>query len=295
LENCAPVAVFVFKKLEPLKLMIESLKLNPLSEQCDLFIFSDGWRNLEEKIQVKEVRKFIASINGFKSLKIIESDKNLGLAESIIRGVSEVISIYGNVIVLEDDLILSSNFLSFINKGLDFYKNEKKVLSICGYSPNIEGYKPDVFFTKRSSSWGWATWVDRWDKVDWECSEYDNLKFNPYKIYKFNQMGSDLYSLLKRHMSGQINSWAIRFCLYQFNEKLYSVHPTISKVQNIGFGNIDATHTSKKINRFKTKIDNGIKNNFDFIASPKLDKIVLKQYLKPFTIYERLKSLLNFG
>ncbi len=293
MESYAPIVVFVFRKLDPLKLMIESLRFNHLASQSDLIIFSDGWRNLNEKSQIFEVRKYIHAIQGFKSLKIIESNSNLGLAASIIKGVSEVIAKYGSAIVLEDDLILSRNFLSYINQGLNYYQDNKSILSICAYSPIIKGYHADIYFSQRSSSWGWATWADRWEEVDWDCKKFE--KFNLFQIVKFNRMGSDLFGMLNKQMNGQINSWAVRFCFHQYNYKLYSVHPTISKVQNIGFGNLEATNTSKRVNRFNTILDNGEINNFEFISKPHLVRLVLRQFLRPFGFFERIKSLLLNG
>jgi hypothetical protein len=54
---------------------------------------------------VEAVRKYIHSISGFKSVTIIEREKNWGLAPSIIDGVTNIVNKYGKIIVLEDDIV----------------------------------------------------------------------------------------------------------------------------------------------------------------------------------------------
>src|SRR3989338_525512 len=128
----APITVFVYNRPWHIKQTIESLKKNKEAKKSDLFIFSDGPKNEDDQKKVDEVRKYIKKVNGFKMVTIIERQKNLRLANSIIAGVTEIINKYGKIIVLEDDLIASPYFLKFMNKGLDLYKKEERVASIHG-------------------------------------------------------------------------------------------------------------------------------------------------------------------
>lgn len=158
----------------------------------------------------------------FKSVNYTFSETNKGLGNSVIKGVTEVINRYGKAIVLEDDLILAPNFLFFMNQGLDKYKEEKSVFSICGYSNKVKvpkDYSYDTYFCTRSSSWGWATWADRWNSVDWELENFDK-----YHILKkeFNRWGgSDCWKMLNDWKCGRNKSWAIRFCFAQFLQKKF--------------------------------------------------------------------------
>jgi len=287
----APILLFTYLKLDTLKLTIESLKLNSLSIESDLIIYHDGLNNDNYKQQHNNVKSYLKSISGFKSIKIIESNYNKGLATSIINGVSEQFNKYEQLIILEDDLILSKNFLSFINQGLEFYKNNDQILSICGYSSVIKiNYFIDVYFTKRSSSWGWATWKDRWDKVDWSFRSYDHFIRDRTQKKSFNNMGSDLTSMLIKQKSGLIDSWAIRFTYHQFRNNLFSVHPIISKVKNVGNNNLFAENTKQKNNRYTTILDNNNNNNNNniFIEKPFLDRNIIKQFIKPNSIIYRI-------
>jgi len=295
MNTYSPIILFTYKRLSILKKTISSLSKNMFSLDSDLIILSDGWKNEDDRILILQVREYLKNISGFKSVKIIESSYNKGLANSIIQGVSEVFKTYDKAIVLEDDLILSDNFLSYMNQALNFYKDNNQILSVCGYSPIIKGLCADEsFFTTRSSSWGWATWANRWEKIDWTFSNYDSFIKNKKDIKTFKHMGSDMLKMLVNQKKGLINSWAIRFCFHQFQMGLFSVHPAISKVDNIGINDSFAENTRIKSNRFKTIIDKSLNYDFHFENTPYLNDDIIKQFKRPNSFINRFISKFKF-
>ena len=195
---------------------------------------------------MKSVRKYLKSIDGFKKINIIEAEKNRGLAKSVISGVTDIINKYGKVIVLEDDLVTSKYFLKYMNEALTIFKEREDIWSISGYGPNINiptDYKDDIYITKRGSSWGWATWKDRWELVDWKVSDYNIFKSNREMIQEFNLSGKDLAPMLDDQIAGRIDSWAIRWVYSQFRNNMYTVYPIKSLVKNIG-NDLSGTHTT---------------------------------------------------
>jgi hypothetical protein len=296
MSDYAPIILFCYKRLASTIQTINSLKNNELAKDSVLYIFSDGPKNKEDERDIFEIRRYLKTITEFKEIIISESKENIGLSNSIINGVSKIIDEYGKVIVMEDDLITSKNFLSFINQALIHYKDNSKVFSISGFTVNVNGLDTnDIYFTLRGSSWGWGTWKDRWDNVDWEVKDYDVFVKDKKARRAFNQMGTDMTSMLNKQMRGQINSWAIRWCYHQFKNSLFTVYPAKSKIDNIGF-NRNATHTKGKFNRFKTELDNNslINTDFNFSDNLSLNDKIIKQFTKPFTISERIKyKLLN--
>jgi hypothetical protein len=259
----APVLLFAYNRLEALKHTVAALQANVLSRDTELFIFSDGPKNQENEEKVTMVREFLKTITGFKKVIIIESEYNKGLAKSIISGVTAVINDHGSVIVLEDDLVTAPNFLCFMNQCLEHYASNKKVYSVSGYSPPMRSagdYRFDAYFFPRNTSHGWATWKDRWYKVDWEVSDYQEFISSSAQRAAFNRGGSDLSGMLRNQMEGKINSWSIRFTYHHYKTETCSVYPVISKVKNIGFGK-DATHTTN-YNRYQTVLDKGTRTEF---------------------------------
>lgn len=261
----SPVIIFAYKRLDTLKRTVEALKNDALALKTELYIYSDCAKTQRDEALVNSVRNYIKNINGFKNVSIQLAEKNRGLANSIISGVSEVISKSDSVIVLEDDLVVSPNFLTYMNQALDFYKGQKEVFSIAGHNLPVtlpHNYDYDTFFTRRSSSWGWATWKDRWEEIDWSCKSYPEFKNNKMDRAAFAAIGSDMNKMLDRQMNGELDSWAIRWCFHQFISNTFSVHPVLSKVENIGFNN-EATNTNN-YNRYQTELDTGEKYIFNF-------------------------------
>lgn len=263
--NLAPICLFTYNRLEETKLCISALQKNNLAEDCLLFVFSDQAKKETDKESVSEVRAYLKTVTGFKKIEVIEAIHNKGLAESIISGVTQIINKYGKVIVLEDDLITSSNFLDFMNQALFKYEDNKEVFSVSGFSRKIEtnlNGKEDVYFKGRPTSWGWATWLNRWELVEWE-NKKENVENNKSLKNKLNYFGHDLYKMLLDNTKGNNDSWAIRFTKTQILQEKLSIAPFVSKVYNIGFGD-NATHCKDAISDVTVLFDNTNKTKFNF-------------------------------
>lgn len=295
----APIVVFGFNRSDALRNTINSLLHNKEAKFSDLYVFVDGPREgkVGEKDKVDEVRTYVKSIKGFNTIHFTFSENNKGLANSIITGVSEIVNEYGKVIVIEDDLVLMPNFLNYINQGLDYYENNKEVMSVCGHSCKIKtprNYLYDTYFFTRSSSWGWGTWKDRWNLVDWQLDNWDEVVANKNAFVK--SQGSDVYKMLRDWKLGKNRSWAIRFCYSQFVHNRLSVIPNKSLVNNEGF-NGDGTNC-RKYSRFKFEL-NDSKDNiiFRFPKEVCLNKFIYKQALWyhsiPLRIWSRIMYLIN--
>lgn len=231
----APIVLFTYNRLWHTQQTVEALKKNDLANQSKLFIYSDGPKNDADKKGVQEVRKYIKNINGFRRLIIVEREKNWGLADNIIDGITDIVNKYGKIIVLEDDLVASPYFLSFMNKGLDLYNDEDKVISIHGYIYPVRANLPETFFLKGADCWGWATWKRGWDQFEQDGQKL-LLKLKKRKLEKaFDINGSYSYTkMLEDQIKGKINSWAIRWYASAFlNDKL-TLYPGKSLVNNIG-------------------------------------------------------------
>ena len=251
----APVIIFCYRR--KINELINSLLKNKESKETELFIFSDGFKSEIDKKEVISIRKSLKKISGFKLLHIMESETNKGLAKSIIDGTTKVINKFGKTIVLEDDLIVSSHFLDYMNRSLSLYQNKKNIWSVSGYGPvipQLDNYKKEVYLSLRSSSWGWATWADRWNKVDWSIDDFKVLKKNREKIKFFEQGGNDLFKMLELQYLGKIDSWAIRWCYSQFLNSSYSVTPKISMIQNNGFSDGVGVHNLGKGYQWQVKL-----------------------------------------
>jgi hypothetical protein len=64
----------------------------------------------------------------------------------------------------------------------------------------------------RPFSYGWGTWIDRWEKIDWSFDYLNAFLNNPEQISAFNRGGEDFTTMLISQIENKIDSWAIRFC-----------------------------------------------------------------------------------
>jgi len=249
----SPIALFVYKRLWHTQQTIESLSKNILASESELFIFSDAPKSIEDETNVKNVRAFIRNVKGFKNVTITERGKNLGLANSIIDGVTTVINRFGKIIVLEDDMLLSKYFLQFMNDGLNVYEKEDDVISIHGYIYPVKVKLPETFFLRGADCWGWATWKRSW--VYFEANSYrllNEIKSRKLEFeFDFNGTTNNL-KMLKRQINGKIDSWAIRWHASAFLKNKFTLYPGKSLLNNIGADG-EGTHT-KNTKAFETKL-----------------------------------------
>ncbi len=271
----SPIALFIYNRPEHTKQTLASLAKNTLANQSTLYVFADGPKKDVNSKKVIKTREVVDSYKSkFKKVIINNQGTNIGLANSIITGVSKVLETHKTVIILEDDLVTHPSFLQFMNTMLQRYETEENIFSISGFSFDNQllkiptNYQFDVFFTSRPSSWGWATWKNKWNKVDWQVIDFDKFKKNSTEIKNFNQGGNDLYSMLEMQMQGLINSWAIRFAYHLFKNHGYCLYPVKPLVDNIGQDG-SGEHSSK---------NKKYSNNLDYKFTQKMrlpDKVIL--------------------
>lgn len=297
----APVILFVYNRPDHTMQTLNALDNNIDADKSELYIFSDYAKNSQDIDAVLKVRAKLREFekkSHFKIIHICEAKEHKGLAGSIITGVSDIISQYGQAIVLEDDLVTSVDFLKFMNGALRYYEAEEKVWSIAGYTPDLKclsKYKKDVYMCLRAGSWGWATWKDRWDSVDWEVKDYADFIGNKKKKRQFKKRGYNLPDMLERQMQGKIDSWAIRFCYEQFKQNKVTVNPTVSRIKNIG---LDGTGTHGGISE-KWKVHLNEKEQDIHYIPIEMNKKLINSYYTFFAgnvVYRNcsdLKSILN--
>jgi hypothetical protein len=231
----SPIALFTYNRPYHTQRTIEALQQNKLSAQSDLYIFSDGPREDPSGAQVQEVRNYLKRINHFKSVNIIERKSNIGLSANIIEGIQQILSEYGKVIVLEDDLLTSPYFLDFMNEGLRSYENDENVISIHGYVYPVEEKLPNTFFLRGADCWGWATWKRGWDLFQPDGNLLLKRLIESNQTEQFDFDGSYPYiRMLMDQIAGKTNSWAVRWYASTFLENKFTLYPGKSLVSNIG-------------------------------------------------------------
>lgn len=239
----APIVLFTYNRPWHTKQVLDALALNGEAKESVLYIYCDGAKEnaSQENIdKIQELRLLVKKEHRFKEVIVKEQEKNKGLANSIIDGVTEVVNKYGSIIVLEDDIVPSKGFLKYMNTALDIYLTEDKVgcIHAWNYFLDTNNYKSSTFFLKGADCWGWATWKRGWDEFNQNGSILLNNITSSKSEYEFNRRGThEFVNMLKDQIEGKNDSWAIRWHASLFLNNKYCLQPTQSIVKNIGFDN----------------------------------------------------------
>lgn len=300
----APLVLFVYNRPAHTRKVLESINNLLEAVRTDLIIFSDAPKTDQDIHSVNEVRILLGDFqikSHFSNIKVVESSINKGLAKSIIEGVSDVIGTYGKAIVLEDDLLVAPDFLRYMNDALDFYEKSPKIWSISAYTfdlNSLDSYTHDIYITGRGCSWGWATWVDRWNMVDWDVKDYTKFKFNIKERNKFGLDGRDMPLMLDAFMYGEVKSWAIRWCYSAFKNGKYTVYPKQSRVVNIGTDGSGTNYTTTNSDYDTTMYEGDKDCVFEEVEmNEKIRKEFRNRFMSGFSLFKaRIRwSLIKIG
>lgn len=279
----APIVLFVYNRPRHTEQTLQALASNVLAGESILYVFADGPKpgatpaDLEK---INDTRALIRRQTWCKELVLVESEQNKGLANSVIEGVTQVVNKHGRAIVLEDDLVTSPYFLTFLNEGLEMYQERKNVIAINSYMFPIQTDRIDTFLSPlATSTWGWATWADRWAWFEKEPKHVALIQNNPFLRSRFNLADYNYAGMLDNR-----NSWGIRWYYTAFLRNAVGLFPTKTLCFNIGFGE-EATHTKSSIDQekvFSGKIVHHLKESIDLL--------VYKLLLNRFTTQNRLEE-----
>jgi hypothetical protein len=280
MQSFAPIALFVYNRPTHTERTLKFLKQNDLAAESRLFIFSDGPKTEADEDKVREVRDLLKGTEGFRSVEIIERNHNMGLAESVIAGVSRLVKDYGKVIVLEDDLITSPHTLTYFNDGLTRYRDEEKVMHIGAYMYHLKDHQlPQSFFYRAATSWGWATWDRAWQhfepNIDLLMRQFDAKKKAEFSI----EHTMNFWKQMQDFKNGKNNSWAIRWYASIFLKGGLTLNPSQSLVNNIGHDG--------------TGVHSGINDIYNVVINPKPVSVFPAEIKENPAAYQAIKQFLS--
>ena len=292
-NKLAPIIIFTYNRYKHFEITLKSLSKNHLSKESELYIFCDGPKNLSDKKKISRIYNLYLLNKSFKRKQIIFRKKNIGLKKNITQGVSQILKDYDSVIVLEDDMISSKYFLTYMNEGLKKFKNYSKVASIHAYMyPLKKKFKNKYFFLKGADCWGWGTWKRSWKKLSLNSKKLSiKIKKNNL-VEEFNYNNSyNYFKMLKKNIKTN-RSWAICWYASMFLQNMYTLNPTTSLIKNIGLDGsgtnckIDYQMNSKFLNKYHKienidlKENNQIKDEIKIFFKDNLNKGIFQKILK---------------
>ena len=256
----APIALFAFNRPWHLDKTLKNLSNCAEAIKSNVTIFIDGPRNSKDRRKISDTLRTANMYDkSFKSLCIIESKYNQGCAGSILNGIDQILIDSKKIIVLEDDILVSSEFLRFMNQALDLYENNKSVYHINGFNYDIDtrsyaNPQKSCHMLRQMFCWGWGTWKDRWESMRENPLANDPFyiieKIPQEKRSDFNINSSiDLWSQVTDNAEGKINTWAIFWYAFIFKSNGLCLTPLSTLTYNIGFDG-SGTHCGGTARKF---------------------------------------------
>jgi len=254
----APVIVTVYNREHHFKRCIAHLLECKEASETVLFVNSDAAGSDRDKKAVAGIRRYIDRITGFKKVVKVYHRQNIGSAKSYAYIFNKVFNSYDRCVFLEDDILVTPDFLAYMNKALAYYEDNKRVTSVSAFSYSmffdipIEK-KKNVYFTHRFNPWGFGIWQDRFVLGQKYSSEVilNDLQ-NKNLIRRFNTIGIDLLPSFKYLASNKkALTLDLMHVFHMVKNNLVTVVPYSSKSFNIG--NDGSGTRTRKGNRFINK------------------------------------------
>ena len=255
--NCNPtktaLTIFAFNRPLHLSNVYTAIKKLDATQRYCFHIFHDGPKNE----MTKEIRESISATDLFipsvENYEIKLNASNLGLARSIKTGLNSVFSVHQSAIIMEDDIIPTGHFFDAMEHFLETEVNNSLIGSVTGANTTKFPFftRSDFLLSRRHSSWGWATWANRWNEIDWDYAE-NNFLNDKKLLKKVRRVSPDLVRYAQLQQENKIDSWATFMNIDFIRRNLLCIVPKYNSIENIGFDG-SGTHRSNVGSKEKKK------------------------------------------
>ncbi|MCE8025891.1 MULTISPECIES: glycosyltransferase family 2 protein [Halomonadaceae] len=235
-ENCAPVLITTYSRHQHLRQTIEALKRNDLAEMTDLYIASDAAKSPTDKEAVDTVRRYLGSIDGFRSVTLIQRSYNFGHPANQDTAMEQIYREHDRLIYLEDDVLTGRGFLRFMNDGLSLYETDDAIQAICGYLwPLSIPERSEPLLLSAFCAWGFAVWRDKKGFASHTPDLHREFLKDRTLYRRMNHASPHLLPLVRRCANGEIVAGDVEWHLYLLKYKKFALFPPLSLVRNLGF------------------------------------------------------------
>ena len=242
----APVILIAFNRPEPFRRVLVNLAAAHGIQDREIRVFVDGPRNESDRILGDQVASVAESFRAtLPKMTLVRRERNLGCRENVVRSVSEVMDSCGRAIIVEDDVLVSHTFLDYMDAALDLYADNPRVWGINAWRNRFvhvpASYPNDVYLTPRMLCWGWGSWKNRWNQVDFDLSDWPVQGKLEAMHAMLDAAGVDLHRMLQLQYEGVLKTWDVQCCYHVVKNGLFCVEPRYALTKNIGSG-VNPTH-----------------------------------------------------
>ena len=291
MNNLAPIGLSVYSRLEHLKQTVEALRQNELASESELYIFSDAPKPGDEN-KVQAVRDYLKTINGFKTVHILERKEN-NRVKNNRDGMRLLLNQCGKMIFLEEDIVTAPAFLRFMNQALEYYRNDPRIFAINGYTPPIRiprYYNKQVMLLPRFAAWGFAIWKERFDEIIFDVTPdmFNELYQDKVKLKAYCCGGDDIIRQLHSAAIGRTDALDVKTDYTMFVKgRKYVLCPLKALTHSIGCDG-SGEHWKFSTDKHNVELDTESKV-FKFNTDVQPDRRIMKQMRKFYTLPTKQK------
>lgn len=244
-----PVLLIGFNRPENMRSVINAVRT---AAPRSVYLAVDGPRSgaTRDAEKVQATRDLVQEIDWPCEVHTLFHEVNLGCAEGVSGAITWFFEQVSEGIILEDDIVPTPDFFSFMTEMLNRYRDDHRVFSVTGSNriPATTFNTTNQYrFCSVPQVWGWATWRDRWKTYSLDISGW--RKQLPAKKLLRTVGGSpeafvlwsanfDLMARMK------VDTWDLQLVYCAMRQTGLTVTPNMNLVTNIGWG-IDSTHTQE--------------------------------------------------
>ena len=241
MTNHSPVVLIAFNRPDTFARVLANLAAAHGVSERDVYVYVDGPRGEGDRALCDQVVDVAERFRDqLPRLSIIRRECNLGCRENVVASISEVMEKQGRAIIVEDDVLVSHTFLDYMDAALEFYRDDQRIWSINAWRNRFvhipPSYKHDVYLTPRMLCWGWGTWKDRWEGVDFDLTDWPTRGEQSEMCAMLDGAGVDLHRMLQLQYEGVLDTWDVQCCYHVAKNGLYCVEPRFALTKNIGSG-----------------------------------------------------------
>jgi len=250
------------------------------------FVAADGPRNNKpgEAEKCQRVRNIIKQVDWDCELKTLFREENSGCKFAVSSAITWFFEHVEQGIILEDDCLPDPSFFPYCEELLNKYKEDTRIGHISGnnFLPGIIKEDFSYDFCTCPHIWGWATWRRVWKNFDLNLPIWEEQKDK--RSFLFCNKWAEIYfsSFISDVLAGKKNFsvWDTQYWFTLSLQNQLSVYPSVNLVTNIGLGDPDASHTTKKKNKHSiptSGISFPLKHPQYVLRNQKLDDTTIKK------------------
>lgn len=249
-----PVAFIIFNRPDTTERVFQVIRQ---AKPPKLLVVADGPRTDRpgEAEKCAAARAIIERVDWKCEVMKNYSDINLGCRERVSSGLNWVFKTVEEAIILEDDCLPHYTFFRFCEELLDYYRNDKRIMSISGDNSRWVQRRTEYsyYFSRLNPIWGWATWQRAWQYYDVKMKLWPIIRDGNWHrdILKNNQAvkyWEHVFQSGYERQDGQFDTWDYQWTFACWIQNGLNIISNVNLVSNVGF-NVEATHTTDSSDR----------------------------------------------